>query len=134
MKVGDGEKYIRGEGNFEWLIRILFFFLPEWKLANFHLYVEGFIKYGSNILYLEDENHETLSATLLPLAGTPGGDWYALAACSLGADGNDYAAALAAVLVIGAKSGLCNVVAMVIPLALFRVLLFVGEFFRRKDG
>ena len=44
-----------------------------------------------------DENRETLSDTLLPLAGTPGGDWYALAACSLGADGNDYAAALAAV-------------------------------------
>lgn len=38
------------------------------------------------------------------------------------------------VLVIGAKSGWCNVVAMVIPLALFRVILFIGEFFRRKDG
>ena len=39
-----------------------------------------------------------------------------------------------AILVIGAKSGYCNVIAMVIPLVLFRVLLFVGEFFRRKDG
>ncbi len=39
-----------------------------------------------------------------------------------------------AILVVGAKSGLCNVVAMVIPLILFRVLIFVGEFFRRKDG
>ncbi len=39
-----------------------------------------------------------------------------------------------AILVVGAKSGLCNVVAMVIPLLLFRVLIFVGEFFRRKDG
>ncbi len=39
-----------------------------------------------------------------------------------------------AILVVGAKSGLCNVIAMVIPLLLFRVLIFVGEFFRRKDG
>ena len=39
-----------------------------------------------------------------------------------------------AILVIGAKSGYCNVIAMVIPLVLFRVLLFAGEFFRRKDG
>ena len=39
-----------------------------------------------------------------------------------------------AVLVIGAKSGLCDVVAMVIPLALSRVILFAAEFFRRKDG
>lgn len=39
-----------------------------------------------------------------------------------------------AILVIGAKSGLCNVIAMVIPLALFRVLIYLGEFFRRKDG
>ena len=38
------------------------------------------------------------------------------------------------VLVVGAKSGWCNVVAMVIPLALFRVILLIGEFFRRKDG
>ncbi len=39
-----------------------------------------------------------------------------------------------AILVVGAKSGYCNVVAMVIPLAMFRVLIYVGEFFRRKDG
>lgn len=39
-----------------------------------------------------------------------------------------------AILVIGAKSGYCSVIAMVIPLALFRILLYVGEFFRRKDG
>lgn len=39
-----------------------------------------------------------------------------------------------AILVISAKSGYCNVVAMVIPIALFRVLIYVGEFFRRKDG
>lgn len=38
-----------------------------------------------------------------------------------------------AVLVVGAKSGLCDVVAMVIPLALSRVILFAAEFFRRKD-
>lgn len=38
------------------------------------------------------------------------------------------------VLVAGGKSGLCNVIAMVVPLLLSRVLLFVGEFFRRKDG
>lgn len=39
-----------------------------------------------------------------------------------------------AILVIGAKSGYCDVIAMVIPLALFRSILFIGEFFRRKDG
>ncbi len=39
-----------------------------------------------------------------------------------------------AILVVGAKSGSCNVIAMLIPLLLFRVLIFVGEFFRRKDG
>ena len=39
-----------------------------------------------------------------------------------------------AVLVVGAKSGACNVIAMVIPLALFRSIIFIGEFFRRKDG
>ncbi len=38
------------------------------------------------------------------------------------------------ILIIGAKSGYCDVIAMVIPLALFRVLIYVGEFFRRKDG
>ncbi len=44
-----------------------------------------------------DENHETLSESLVSLAGTPGGDWYALAAGALGADGKTYAAVLAAV-------------------------------------
>ena len=39
-----------------------------------------------------------------------------------------------AVLVAGAKSGLCEVVAMVVPLALFRILLFAAEFFRGKEG
>ncbi len=39
-----------------------------------------------------------------------------------------------AVLVAGAKSGLCDVVAMVVPLALFRILLFAAEFFRGKEG
>ncbi|MBO4419729.1 MAG: ATP synthase subunit I [Oscillospiraceae bacterium] len=43
-------------------------------------------------------------------------------------------ALMVAILVIGAKSGQCDVIAMVIPLLLFRVLIFVGEFFRRKDG
>lgn len=43
-------------------------------------------------------------------------------------------ALMIAVLVIFAKSGRCDVIAMVIPVALFRVLIFVGEFFRRKDG
>ena len=43
-------------------------------------------------------------------------------------------ALMAAILVIGAKSGACNVIAMALPLLLFRVLLYVGEFFRRKDG
>lgn len=38
------------------------------------------------------------------------------------------------VLVAGAKSGVCDVIAMLVPLALTRVLIFVGEFFRRKDG
>lgn len=41
---------------------------------------------------------------------------------------------MVAVLVVGAKSGACNVIAMVIPLALFRSIIFIGEFFRRKDG
>lgn len=39
-----------------------------------------------------------------------------------------------AILVIGAKSGCCNVIAMVIPLVVFRLLIFAAEFFRRKDG
>lgn len=38
------------------------------------------------------------------------------------------------ILLVFAKSGLCNVIAMVIPIALFRVLIYVGELFRRKDG
>ena len=38
------------------------------------------------------------------------------------------------VLVAGAKSGLCNVIAMVIPLAASRLLLYAAELFRRKDG
>jgi hypothetical protein len=38
-----------------------------------------------------------------------------------------------AVLVLGAKSGVCNVVAMVIPLAASRLLIFAAELFRRKD-
>ena len=37
-----------------------------------------------------------------------------------------------AILVIGAKSGACNVIAMVIPLAAFRLLLFAAELFRKK--
>ena len=43
-------------------------------------------------------------------------------------------ALMAALLVIGAKSGACDIIAMVIPLLAFRILIFVGEFFRRKDG
>ena len=38
------------------------------------------------------------------------------------------------VLVAGAKSGWCDVIAMLVPLALSRPLIFVGEFFRRKEG
>ena len=38
------------------------------------------------------------------------------------------------VLVAGAKSGRCDVLAMLIPLALGRPLIFLGEFFRRKEG
>lgn len=37
------------------------------------------------------------------------------------------------VLVVGAKSGFCNVIAMVIPLAMTRPLLFAAELFRGKD-
>jgi len=37
------------------------------------------------------------------------------------------------VLVAGAKSGLCDVIAMVIPLAMSRPLIFAAELFRRKD-
>ncbi len=39
-----------------------------------------------------------------------------------------------AVLVAAAKSGRCDVIAMVIPLLAARLLLFVLELFRRKDG
>ena len=38
------------------------------------------------------------------------------------------------VLVVFAKSGLCDVIAMVIPLLLSRLVLFFIELFRRKDG
>ena len=41
-------------------------------------------------------------------------------------------ALMIALLVIGAKSGACNVIAMVIPLAVFRLLIFAAEFFRKK--
>ena len=37
------------------------------------------------------------------------------------------------VLVAGAKSGKCDVIAMLVPLVLSRPLIFVGEFFRRKE-
>ena len=37
-------------------------------------------------------------------------------------------------LVAGAKSGWCDVIAMLIPLVLSRPLIFIGEFFRRKEG
>lgn len=43
-------------------------------------------------------------------------------------------ALMAVILVVGAKSGACDLLAMVIPLLAFRPLIFVGEFFRRKDG
>lgn len=36
-----------------------------------------------------------------------------------------------ALLVVGAKSGCCNVIAMIIPLLASRLLLYVGEFFRK---
>lgn len=39
-----------------------------------------------------------------------------------------------AILAVGALSGACSVIAMAIPLAAFRLLLFAAEFFRRKDG
>ena len=39
-----------------------------------------------------------------------------------------------AILLVAAKSGRCNVIAMVIPLALSHLLLYIAEFFRRKDG
>ncbi len=36
------------------------------------------------------------------------------------------------VLFAGAKSGLCNVIALVLPLAFVRPVLTIGEFFRKK--
>jgi hypothetical protein len=39
-----------------------------------------------------------------------------------------------AVLVIGAKSGYCDVIAMLVPLLLSRILIYAGELFRRKEG
>lgn len=38
---------------------------------------------------------------------------------------------LVAVLFAGAKSGLCNVISLVLPLAFTRPILMVGEFFRK---
>ena len=38
------------------------------------------------------------------------------------------------ILIAGGLSKACSVIAMVIPLALTRPLIFAGEFFRRKDG
>ena len=43
-------------------------------------------------------------------------------------------ALMLAILAVGALSGACNVIAMAMPLAAFRLLLFAAEFFRRKDG
>ena len=34
----------------------------------------------------------------------------------------------------GAKSGWFDVVAMLVPVAMMRMLIMIGEFFRRKDG
>ena len=42
-------------------------------------------------------------------------------------------ALLIVTLVLFAKSGLCNLLAMVIPLIMARVLVFLGEFFRKKE-
>ena len=41
---------------------------------------------------------------------------------------------LAVVLFAFAKSGLCNVIALVVPLVFVRITLTVAEFFRRKPG
>ena len=38
------------------------------------------------------------------------------------------------ILIVFAKTGLCNVIAMLVPLVLMRPLIFIGECFRRKDG
>lgn len=43
-------------------------------------------------------------------------------------------AAMAVILFAFAKSGLCNVIAMVVPLIFVRFTLTVAEFFRRKPG
>ncbi len=40
---------------------------------------------------------------------------------------------LIGLLVLGAKSGYCNIIAMVIPLLLARLVIALGEFFRKKD-
>lgn len=42
--------------------------------------------------------------------------------------------AMAVVLFAFAKSGLCNVIALVVPLIFVRITLTVQEFFRRKPG
>lgn len=42
--------------------------------------------------------------------------------------------AIALVLFAFAKSGLCNVIALVVPLIFVRITLTVAEFFRRKPG
>ena len=43
-------------------------------------------------------------------------------------------AVMALVLFAFAKSGLCNVIALVVPLIFVRITLTVAEFFRRKPG
>lgn len=43
-------------------------------------------------------------------------------------------AAMAVILFAFAKSGLCNVIALVVPLIFVRFTLTVAEFFRRKPG
>lgn len=42
-------------------------------------------------------------------------------------------AMMVVLLIVLAKAGVCNVISMVVPLLLSRILIFVGEFFRRKD-
>ena len=42
--------------------------------------------------------------------------------------------AMAVILFAFAKSGLCNVIALVVPLVFVRITLTVAEFFRRKPG
>lgn len=43
-------------------------------------------------------------------------------------------AAMAVILFAFAKSGLCNVIALVVPLIFMRPTLMIAEFFRRKPG